>query len=523
MKFIKNILLITAFSLPFFSSCNTEQKDLDVDNSMIELSEESVIAGPEGGEFSVTVNSSQDWQIAGFSEWISFASETGKAGSALKMNILPNTGKEILTAEVKVFSGSATATLTITSNPNMYVELAKEETLNISSGESSFTIGVRTNCPDLEISYSDGADKWISNTNKIEGFSGKTMYEFTALKTDLFKARDAKIFFKVKGTENSVSADLIQAQLDTAIVVEGPKIIKGLEAVDFEMNVRSNVDFKYQLPAWVEEVSKNTGEKDETGLATTTFKLHCDKTAGSRGKVVEFMYLNSNYDNIHLGEVMIKQQNPNPVFCIIPDPVLRNILIGQEWVLPEDESIGKCEIIALGMEGTKLSITGKSSWDELDIKSLDGLEVFPKLNELYMTNCLFEDVDLSKMTNLTYVKMTNCSKVATCKLGSIPVKNLDIINDDYGHQAMETIVVSGENVENLDMHSFSYYIRYYEKLKTLDVTGLPNLKTLKAKRGIPNWDNTISPATTFKTIIMTAQQKSTVSVDKFDTVSIEVK
>ena len=496
---------------------------MDIDNSMIELSQEAVVAGPEGGEFTITVNSSDDWRIAGFSDWVSFESESGKSGSALKMTVAPNEGKDPRTAEFKVFAGSAEKLLSVSSTPDMFIELAKNETISVRAEASSFTVGVKTNSPEVKISYSEGDETWISNTGKIEGFSGKTMYEFKTLRTDKYKPREAKVFFQLEGSDTVVETNLVQAQLDTVIIVEGSSIIKGIDAVDFELNVRSNVEFQSNFPDWIQQVDVTTSEVDDEGLKTTTYSLHCDATSGSRGENVRFTVKEGWYSKT-VGKVLIKQQNPHPTFMTIPDKVLRNNLIELGWILLEDEESGKCEIISKGLESTSLIVAGDDSWNLLNVKSFDGLEQFPKLTSLTLKYMGTQHIDLSNMTNITSLSIISCQEVISLNTGDMPIKDLKFSVDDYGYQLAKEITVTSNKAENFDFSAAGYYIANFEELVSLDVTGMPNLKTLNAKRYTPGrWGNPDTPAQNFTTIFMTEAQKAAVAVECFDTVSVVVK
>ena len=523
MKQLNRYLLIgSTLMMVAFSGCSEKEPLVETEVSQIELSDSSVVAGPDGGEFSITVTSSGDWRVAGFCEWVTPVNTEGPSGEKLTFKVDPNDGESARTAQFKVFSGDAVASFKITSRPTLFLELDKQEGIQLSSEAGVFSVGIRTNCPDIEVSYSEGDEQWLERVELIPDFVGKRMYKFSAKRTDLFKARTAKVFFEAKEQKTKVAMEVNQAQLDTVMIVEGPRIVKGLEAVDFELNVRSNVAYEENFPSWVIVKDKQISERDEkTGLTNTCYHLHCDAVPDTRGKQVQFTR-KVGYHTEVLARVVIKQQVPDPVYCTIPDKVLRDVLIEQEWIVLDDEETGKCDILKKGLKGTKLVIEG-NTYNNYDIKTFDGLEDFPNLESIEITSSTVKDIDFSKTRKLKQVHFLNCPDIRTFHAGDSNIEDITITVNDFGYQKEKEIKVAGSHVKTFDFSAISYYIGYYEECAALDVTGMPELVRLKAKRGSSSFWGTIEPAPRFKTIYMTSPQKNQVSVDKYDTVSIAIR
>ena len=66
---MKKLLYVFAAAALVFSACNDEE--IQVDNSSVSLSVETVEAAHEGGIYDVVVTSDSDWRVSGFCEWAS--------------------------------------------------------------------------------------------------------------------------------------------------------------------------------------------------------------------------------------------------------------------------------------------------------------------------------------------------------------------------------------------------------------------------------------------------------------------
>ena len=85
--------------------------------SSLELTQETVEAGPQGGQFEITVTSAEEWRVQGSSEWCTLSPSEGVSGDKISVNVSANEGEQVRTAVFNVISGTVTRTLTVISNP----------------------------------------------------------------------------------------------------------------------------------------------------------------------------------------------------------------------------------------------------------------------------------------------------------------------------------------------------------------------------------------------------------------------
>lgn len=513
---MKKIIGILAAAALIVCGCNkpAEVKP-EVDNSSISLSENSITAGPEGGSFQVTVTSSEDWRVSGRSDWASL-SASGKSGQALTVTVVPNDTDKTREASFKVFTGSAVAVLKVVSAPAIVMSLLTDDAVSVSSNANEVTVTLQSNAP--AFSYDFGGSDWITFKEKSE-FLGRNILKFQVARSKEFKARSGQIVITGDGASDPVTVAVTQAQRDTAFVVGEQNIIKDLAAYDIPFTLKSNIDVTYSLPAWLSEVSKEEGTMDEAeGLKTTSIVLHCDTALGSRQSTVDFKAGNRTY-----GTLFIKQQNPNPTFVTIPDEELRAALEGAGWVLATPGS-DQAELLEAGMTSMSLTIgnpgSGSSQSGYKNVRSLEGLEKFPALTTLSLSQLYLEEINMDKLSNVTSINLKDMGELRSINFGSrqdLPTIKLDYSNRQR-HWA-ESITFSGEYVTTIDIeaNNTSMYVDE-EYLEWIDVTGCPKLETLKAIR-----KNRYGESPSFNTIYMTAAQAASVNVSKLDKTSIVVK
>lgn len=517
-----------AAALLFAAGCDDDSSDdrQDGSNSSISLSEESITAGPEGGVFSVKVTSSEDWRVSGLCDWVELSAESGQSGAELSVKVDSNTTADTREAIFKVFAGSAVKSLKVTSNPDFIIELESDDSVSVGADATQISVSLNSNIQTLQATFSDGADEWITQGETAEAF-GKKIVAFNIARSKVFKFREGIITIGGEGVDTTVSVKVHQAQRDTAFVTSGTSIIKDLAAYDIPIEIKSNVDFNYDLPSWLTETSKTESEVGEDGLKTITITLHCDATSGSRGATIQFYKRISYWNTQVYGSVFIKQQNPNPIWAIIPDAQLRQSLNDAEWILAEEGS-EKAEILANGLEGTDLTIGGSSSWSSIDMTSLAGLEYFPNLTTLTVKYTNISTVDISACTGITSLTLTACQQTTEIILGDNPVETLSAPSNGYEAIRNTSITVTGSKVKNIDLSGTSYYISYYEKLQWMDVSGCPALESLNAKRVAESYWGDDDPSPDFTTIYVSEAQKAaydagTLTITKVDAVEVKVR
>lgn len=471
-----------------------------------------IIVGPEGGDFSVNVTSSDAWRVSGFSDWVTVSSEAGKNGQPLTFSVLPNEDAKSRTVTFKVFCADAVEAVTITQTPTYTVALMSEDIVNVNSNANLVSVNLITNIEELEIDFG-GAEDWIQLSDVADAF-GKKIVQFDVNRSREFKERTAVLTIGGADVNDAVTVTVNQAQRDTAFFVyDEQKYVQGLEALSVSFVLKSNVDVTYSVPSWLNQTVGEVSEKDESGLQSQTVTFTADACGGSRTANLSF-----KAGGVTVGTFMVKQQNPNPVFTEIPDENLRYLLESSGWIIP-DYGI-RCEIVEAGVSGTSLVIglTNPDNYGADPINSIEGLENFPNLESLTLGNLTISKVDVSSFPKLNELRLINCNSIEEVNTGNRPITSLKNEFGTYTYTSVQHIVIKGENLENVDFSVVdNYYVDYEQYLESFDVTGCPKLKTLNVYR-----ENSWGPSS-LKYIYMTADQVNTVSVTKRDAVEIVVK
>lgn len=475
---MKKLLYVFAAAALVFTACDDEE--IQVDNSSVSLSVETVEAAPEGGVYDIKVTSDSDWRVSGFCEWARPLSESGKSGESLRIEVDPSNSRDIQTTEFKVFSGSAVKSVKVLSNPSFMMDLLTEAEVEFSSSESSLKIKLDTNVPEIESVFTDGGSEWIEYVDRQEVF-GKTVLSFKVNANETYIGRSTELTLSGKG--KSATVKVSQAQLD-AIITDTPKVVyTGLNAGEFTFTVNANVDFTFDLPSWLTLVSQTTGTKGQDGLTPTTIRLSFGENAASR--VADLNFISGGKI---LLQVSVKQQNPNAILFNITDMILRQELVKKGWILASDSST-ECELLEPGMTGTSLDIS-TSSWNALNVKVIDGLDNFPALESLSLKNLNAETLNLDGCVKLHTLTINQLPKLKEAVLGNCPVTVFKTyLGGRYAYDYFEaaSLTISSENLTEINVNSESYYISYYEICSEIDVTGCPKLAILKAKRVASDW------------------------------------
>ncbi len=475
---MKKLLYVFAAAALVFSACNDEE--IQVDNSSVSLSVETVEAAPEGGVYDITVTSGSDWRVSGFCEWARPLSESGKSGETLRIEVDPSNSKDLLSTEFKVFSGSAVKTVKVFSNPSFVMDLLTDAEVEFTSSESSLKIKLDTNVPEIESVFTDGGSEWIEYVDRQEVF-GKTVLSFNVNANETYIGRSTELTLSGKGKSTTVKVS--QAQLD-AIITDTPKVVyAGLSAGDVTFTVNANVDFTFELPSWLTLVSQTEGTKGVDGLTPTTIKLSFGENAASR--VADLNFISGG--KIML-QVSVKQQNPNAIIFNITDMILRKELVKKGWILASDSST-ECELLEPGMTGTSLDISA-SGWNALNVKVIDGLENFPALETLSLRNLNVQTLELGKCAKLKTLSINELPKLKEAILGSCPVTVFNTyLGGMYAYDYFEaaSLTISSENLTEINVSSESYYMSYYDNCSEIDIAGCPKLAILKAKREATDW------------------------------------
>lgn len=476
--------------------------------SSVELSQESIVAGPEGDTFSITVTSSEDWRVSGKSaEWLTLSADSGKSGQSLEVTVEPNTGEESLMAEFKIFAGSAVKTLTVQSDPEYYLELLTEAEAEFSSDGGKLNVQVNSNISDFEISFTGEASQWIHYEGNETVF-GKQILTFTVDKTEIYVPRETDVTI-TGAADKSISLHVSQAQLD-AVLTDETYIKTGLGETEITVVTRSNVETTCSTDSWITSAGEpETGAKGEDGLTERTYRFIISESPGTRQGQIRFLQ-----EYTSLLQITVRQQDPNPLYADIEDEELLSCLADFGWLI-YDEELGKYEVGYEGKIGESLAIT-------YNVSEIYGLGIFPALTTLNVRNQAVSIIDISDCTGIESLSLSNSYNISEIHFGKNPMTRFVLSSSPssyFNYLTSESLTISGENLEYLDVQSSASGLQYYDNCATLDVTGCSNLATLKARREYSGWSGSVCP---LKTIRMTAQQQDLVFVDKSDQTEIEI-
>lgn len=509
---MKKILSIFPIICICISGCTNDELSSDADS--ISLSAETITFGQEGGTEEVEIQSSGDWTVSGYSDWVKPLSEEGKSGDKLVFEALPNKTSQSKEAIFKVFTGNATAKITVKSEVETYIELLSPEENSIGAGENILEVEVKTNVSELEFEYSGNGAEWISMSTITDVFGIKKI-RFNVSENTVYTKRESAII--VKGKDSNVQTEVrISQAMPNAVITETPKIVTSLDGGTIELAIRSNVDYQItsELPEWIGMTLKSEGEIEEDGLATDVYTITYGSSETSR-----LTEINCTYNGVTLLSIFFKQQAENAILTTISDPVLRKYLSDKGWVLCA-ESNDECEILEPGISATSLDIVEGGS-EQIMIKSISGLGGFPNLSGINLRLTFLERLDLSDCNGISAITIKGCSRIAYINTGDNPITNLTV-NEKYNDIMLApSLEVLGKNIETLSVEADGQNVQM-DKIESLDVSECTNLKTLNAKRDFYNFIFSL------KTIYVSSAQQASIdagdlSVTKTQGANIVVK
>lgn len=497
---MKKILMILA-TVGLFYSCSNDNSDenLSTGTDFINLSEDTLSVGPDGGNLDVLVESSGDWALVGPKvDWTSPSMTKGQNGQTLTFNVKPNEVNKVLSNTYKIFTGSAVQKLTVISNSTMILELVSEPEITVASGKSVVNISLSTNETNLSYEFSNEGAQWIKVLSFESAFGKETLLlEVSA--NDKYVSRNSVL--TIKGSEKSVTVDITQAQQDA--LLEDGEVYKetGLSEGDLQFDIKTNIDYELsELPKWIELKETIKGETVD-GLQKQTLVFHVLEAIASRRTDISLMKDSKVYLTL-----TAKQQNPNPVMITIPDLNFRKALAEKEWVIlgKTDEDV-KCELVEKGMVETTLDLAG-TYWSNYGIASLEGIEQFPQIKVLKLAYNNMEVIDISKLKNVEELNFQSVYPLHTVIIGDNPVTSL--VFNDYVQSA--SLSISGANITDIDA-MLPGWAAYNDILVEMDVTGCPKLQKCNADR---------KP---LQTLYVTQEQKDNVEFTTRETCQIVVK
>ena len=265
-----------------FFSCEREPAKIDQPTSkdLVELFSASAMAvDAEGGSVTISFTASSDWTVSPSNDrasWLSIDPSSGPAGSAtVKVTVDPNETPDERSATLRVKSGSATASVTITQKQKDALTMTPSKTQFGPEG-GSFTIEVKSN---IEYSFEIGAS-WIhqSATKALTS----TTTTFTVDENEDTRKREGTVI--IKSSLGSETITVYQEASSPSIVLSSENVALGTEGGTFTVDVNTNVDVSMAITAgaeWLSEVSTKA-----MSTHSYTFQAAANESTDSReGKI----------------------------------------------------------------------------------------------------------------------------------------------------------------------------------------------------------------------------------------------
>lgn len=474
---MKKILISILPAVMLLGSC-TETAETMVESS-VELSDTAISAAPEGGDYPITVTSSEDWMVSGKCDWVELSARDGKSGENITFIVAPNNDGIAKETSFKIFAGSAVKEISVVSNPSYYFNLVSDNHIHVPTKGGETIVRFETNIPLSNIKYglSDENADWLNLTKSQIAF-GKALYTFEATDNSGYKSRDMTLSFTVEGMEPT-DITVSQAQLDALFFKEEPENLEGdLGERQLTFTVLSNVEYASNMEDydWIEVMSEKRGKMQEDGLTPVEYTVKLGKSVFSRSADLKFSYGGKTFQSLKISQV-----NPDAVFAEIKDETLRQALADMEWIHADGEL---CEVLEEGMNATSLVIDGSYS----DIREISGLGAFHKLQSLHISDLDCESIDIEDCTNISDLRIERCHYIYEINLGDNPVTELALGSTANGISPEDAwldgnVEISGTKLEKLEM-SFEGDTEgeYYDYCYKLYVSACPALKYLSASR-----------------------------------------
>lgn len=430
----------------------------------IELSKDLIALGFEGGTDEIVVTSTGDWRLAGSSTWVHPSVTEGRSGDAILFTVDPNVTDRNLQSEFKIFTGSAVARLTVTCGEGYVLSLDSDEAVAMSRDGGEFAVRLNTNIPadELTCHFTDEGGDWISSGESMDVF-GDLVMQFTMAENAGYSDRSSRL--TISGHDLSIEVAVSQAALDY-LNVKCEKIyeFEDMSAASFTVEVEHNIDYTVSVPDWI------TYEKIET-RALTTDVLQFNVAEGTSTRLADVVIADA--EKQYEFKFSVRQFAPGAQIISIPDAGFRKKLSENGWIAMLDEN--SPEVILYDYETIK-----KNDWypdilrvNGAGIKSLEGIEHFTWVTQCNLNgNSELEKVDISALTKVATIDVSGDAMLSEIICGENACK----INWGERIGVSDVTITGGVTSINLT----AYYISG-DQLKTMDVSGCPNLSLINAR------------------------------------------
>lgn len=469
---MKKIFLAFVALACVMSGCSDDDNIGTSAAETLELSAESAPVGPDGAEVEIAVTSSAAWRIAGDCPWARPSAVAGNSGDKVVFTVDPNDTGIRREATFKFFAGATVIPFKVISDPVFVLELLSAAEYDFKKDASTLCLRFDSNIDELqcEIVYenADPEDQpWIVYEGKSQSF-GSTALNFSIAENATYLARQAQIV--VCGMDK---------RFEIAVAQERPSFFEwnaeekyayeDIEAHDFEVEVRTNLDYEVSLDEKCDWITVDQSLVSEVkGLRTEKLTFHVAASEKSRSTRVE-VYLDGDTWDPH-DSFSVQQRDPNMVIVEIPDAYFLKFLKKYDYI--EEIGEGMYTISELGATETEFDLSSEY------ISDFTGLAYFTELTMLDVSYNDMTSFDISGLTKVEDLTIDSCSDCQTIVLGANPILQLAVLNSKRSYVKFKTLTVSGDALEEF----YSSCSSYKDEITTVDLSGCPSLKVIECDR-----------------------------------------
>lgn len=448
---MKKILTLLAIALVGLASCKKEPTK--VYSISIDPTELSFAAA--GGEETVEVTSSAEWELSGESYWCYASSYSGKGNAEILFSADPNEDSESSRSATFTFiSGDKKATLTVTQEKKEYsISIEPTElTFGADGGDQTITV---TSSDSWEVKGESG---WC-DISATTGKNGDKVTFSAAQYTNTEEARTATYTFVCGDKEAELKIE--QEAKVYSISVEPTELEFEAEGGEYEVIVTSSDTWNVSTDdSWI-RFSSRGGENGDAILISTKFINTNEERAG----VVTFTCGNKTAD------IIVKQHADDSPIIQFNDLYFLDCLLSIHTVTWNDEdyyiNIDKTNDGQIS-EKEAASIEVLSISSDNTIRNVDEIKYFTSLKYLSVTGNIADNltIDLSNSSLHEFYSSTkwDCVDLSNSK----SIKKIECGNINF------------LNVQNcISLQTLNIY-----EIGKLDASGCSSL-TLIARFGLP--------------------------------------
>ena len=472
---VKFILFIVIIGL---ASCQNELKE----EYSISVDPTELMFGAEGGESSVTVTSSDAWELdASGCSWISASLSGGESGAAVTLTAEANAQTEARTGTVIFKCGDKTAEVAV-------MQVAKEYSIAVDPTELTFSAEggektIKITCPD---EWTISSDEYWCRPSVHQGMGDTEVTITMDPYTGTAESRIAVLTFK--SGDKTVIGVATQTPKEYFISVEPAELVFSSLGGTQQIKVNSSDEWSASTNEYWASLSSFSGKGGDVITVSTYEHWGTDRTNiftfTCGDKTVELKVTQKADDS-----PIIQFSDPNFLSTLLEEGVDRN---GDGQIseaeasritslsIYDDKGISNIDEIAYFTSLTHLFISGNYI-SRLDIGQCKELE------DLYLGSGILSELNVSGCAKLKKINIWNNSLTSLDLSGMASLVEVDCHSNEIselnlkGCTALVTLSCWSNNLETLDISSCTSLRKMdcmFNELKFLDLSKNKNLMSI---------------------------------------------